>query len=145
MQIRLAAPPDADTLADLSGELGYPTTAGDVARRLAALAGDPAHAVLVADVGPTIAGFAHVAAPRDLISADCAEIQALVVRAGGRGRGVGRALVAAAEAWAAARGCTEIRVRSNVVRERAHAFYRARGYEVIKTQTVFGKRLAAGR
>jgi catechol 2,3-dioxygenase-like lactoylglutathione lyase family enzyme len=39
-------------------------------------------------------------------------------------------------------GCEMMRVRSNVIRERAHRFYTERlGYEVVKQQMVFGKTL----
>ena len=48
------------------------------------------------------------------------------------------------ERWAEARGCSAIMVRSNVVRERAHAFYQRLGFEVIKTQRVLRKPIGAG-
>ena len=40
----------------------------------------------------------------------------------------------AAEAWARKRGCNEMRVQSNVLRRRAHAFYERHGYAKIKSQ-----------
>jgi len=70
-----------------------------------------------------------------------AEICGLVVDEGFRSSGIGRRLVEEAERWARARGCRVIRVRSNVIRERAHAFYRRAGYVQIKTQRVFEKPL----
>ena len=54
-----------------------------------------------------------------------------------------RDFVAAAEAWARERGCLAVRVRSNVVRERAHAFYRREGFREIKTQQVLEKELGS--
>jgi GNAT superfamily N-acetyltransferase len=49
--------------------------------------------------------------------------------------------VAKAEAWARARGCPSLTVRSNVVREHAHPFYESLGFARIKTQHVYGKTL----
>ena len=46
-----------------------------------------------------------------------------------RRRGVGRALLAAAETWFRERGATRIMLVSGVHRPEAHAFYRACGYE----------------
>jgi ribosomal protein S18 acetylase RimI-like enzyme len=46
-----------------------------------------------------------------------------------RGQGVGSALVARAEAWAAEHGALRISLTSALHRESAHAFYKARDYE----------------
>jgi GNAT superfamily N-acetyltransferase len=53
----------------------------------------------------------------------------------------GAALLAQAEEWARKRNVRTIRLRSNVVRERAHLFYLGEGYERIKTSHVFQKEL----
>ena len=45
--------------------------------------------------------------------------------------------------WARAQGFASMRVRSNVIRERAHRFYEREGYARIKAQAVFRKPLAA--
>ena len=55
-------------------------------------------------------------------------VTALVVDPAARGRGVGRALMEAAERWAAARGCVLMEVTSNRRRTDAHAFYERLGY-----------------
>ena len=46
-----------------------------------------------------------------------------------------------AEEWAREKGCATVGVRSNVIRERAHAFYERIGYKHIKTQKSFHKEL----
>jgi len=66
-----------------------------------------------------------------------------VVHEDARGRGVGRALVSAAEDWARERGYTMVSVRSNVIRRDAHEFYKGLGYEPTKSQFKFRKKLAA--
>ena len=70
-----------------------------------------------------------------------AEIGGLVVDERARSRGVGRVLLAAAEAWAARQGLREVALRSNILRERAHDFYRRLGYDCPKTQHRFRKRI----
>ncbi len=83
----------------------------------------------------------HVGELLTLESDPAAEVFGLVVDAAHRGRGVGRLLMEAAEAWAARQGYAEVRLRSNVVRKDAHEFYGRLGYEVSKTQANFRKRV----
>lgn len=141
--VRPARAADAAAVADLAAQLGYPTDGASVARRLEAAGSRPSQILLVA-AGPgtdEVLGWAEVGVVASVYHEPFAEILGLVVDAGKRGRGIGRALVAAAETWAAERGVDTMRLRSNVVRTEAHAFYRGLGYAVIKTQHAFGKPL----
>lgn len=140
--VRLAELRDAADLARLSGELGYPSTESEIRRRLEDLARLPEHAVFVAESpGGEAVGWLHVCLSHHLESDTFAELVGLVVAESQRSSGVGALLVSEAEAWARASGVREIRVRSNVVRERAHRFYLRQGFQIIKTQAVFSKRL----
>jgi len=132
---------DAAAVAALSGELGYPASARDVAERWDRLAGRAEHAVFVADEEGRVAGWAHVHDDWTLEAGHSAELMGLVVSEARRGAGVGRALVAEAERWARTRRCPRLRVRSNVIREDAHRFYDALGYRRVKKQLVFDKAL----
>jgi len=58
-----------------------------------------------------------------------------------RGRGVGRALVSAAEEVLAGEGCGLLEITSNVRRADAHAFYERLGYE--RTSFRFAKVVAS--
>jgi GNAT superfamily N-acetyltransferase len=140
-RIRGARREDAPRLAALSGELGYPMTADDAVRRLADLESHGDHALLVAETDGRVAGWIQVCLPRIFETPKSAEIAGLVVDSAERGRGVGRDLVAAAAGWAAERGCVAVRVRTNVIRERAHAFYVREGFLEVKTQKVLEKKL----
>jgi len=135
------APEDVEAAARLSTELGYPATAEELAGRLADLSWREDHAVLVAELDGAVIGWIHVQESRLVVEPPRADITGLVVSRGVRRAGVGRALVEAAERWAAERGAERIRVRSNVVRDDAHAFYPALGFAVAKTSTVFEKQL----
>lgn len=139
--IRVATPADAGGLAQLSGQLGYPADAATALRRLEGVTVHHAGVVLVAiDAQGALSGFAHIEPRHLLIAEPFAELAALVVSEMARGQRVGSALLAAAEAWAREQGFTSMRVRSNVLRERAHRFYLREGYTEKKRQAVFLKR-----
>ncbi len=129
-------------MAELSGQLGYPATVEQVERRLSQILGDQDQAVFVVETAGTVVGWIHIAVRHLLETGTQAEIAGLVVDESCRGEGVGRLLMGCAEQWARARGCPQVCVRSNVIRERAHAFYEQLGYRVIKSQKVFRKELS---
>jgi GNAT superfamily N-acetyltransferase len=139
--VRPAAAADAERLADLSGQLGYPTTPGDVARRLARLqeAGGHDVAVAVLDDG-TLAGWIHLYLHEGLLDERLAEVGGLVVDAACRNRRIGQRLMEHAEEWARARGCRGLSVHSNVIRHDAHRFYERLGFTAVKSQLALVKR-----
>ncbi|MEO6688033.1 MAG: GNAT family N-acetyltransferase [Dokdonella sp.] len=140
--IRTARSYDAPAIAELCGELGYPTTRQQMVKRLAAIEGQVDGRVFVAeDPEGRVIAWLQVALAAQLCDDACAEVCGLVVAESARGHGVGRQLVDAAEAWARTRGAVRIRVRSRQERERAHEFYERAGYARVKTQVVFSKPL----
>lgn len=124
VRIRAATDADAPALARLLGELGYPSPAEQMAGRLRAMRDDGSEAMVAVDQDDAPIGLAcmttHVSLHTD---APTGYITALVTASGARGTGVGRALVATAESWARARGCTKLSVTSAEHRADAHAFY----------------------
>lgn len=131
---------DAGRIAALSGQLGYPSSAASVRRRLRILLARRDHAIWVAEIdGGIVAGWIHVFVKQLLESDREAEIGGLVIDENFRGRGAGKALVERAERWAKARRLKSVYVRSNIVRNDAHIFYQKLGYKVIKTQYAFRK------
>jgi len=144
MKIRHATPADADAIADLATQLGYPSSPEEAEARLRDLATRPETAVLVAESANGVAvGWIQVVGAYRVDSEPYAEIAALVVDAAHRGGGIGAELVAAADDWAVRHGFRTLRVRSNVVRERTHAFYERLGFARTKSQVVFAR--PAGR
>jgi GNAT superfamily N-acetyltransferase len=143
LTIRSACVADAARLAALSGVLGYAAAAAELGPRLERLLASPRDVVLVAELdGGEVAGWLHGAEQELLESGRRCEILGLVVDPEHRGRGIGRSLVGAVEAWARARGLETIAVRSNVVRTESHPFYERLGYTRAKTQHAYRKRLA---
>lgn len=139
-RIRTAAAADAEALARLATELGYPTTSGEIEERLTTIGPDAA--VLVAcDERDRVVAWGHVDLRHTLVEPLSAQVMGLVVADGSRSAGIGRELLAALEAWAIARGCRRMVVGTRVTRERAHAFYAREGYAVSKTSYFFVKPL----
>lgn len=139
LTIRDARPDDAGAIADLLGQLGYPTESAAVMARLERLriVGDR---VVVADVDGTIAGLAHLqVTPVIEQERPAAKLAALVVDESRRGEGIGHALVDAIEAEARTRGCALLYVTTAARRTDAHEFYRRVGLE--ETGKRFGKPL----
>lgn len=144
MFLRPAESRDAAAICELSRQLGYPSQVGETLARLQRVAQHPTtHAVYVAqDAGGELFGWVHVFASFHVESEPFAEIGGLVVAEAARGSGVGAALVGRAEDWARERGLSALRVRSNVVRERARGFYERVGFAWVKNQVVMQKFLS---
>ena len=142
MRVRSMTERDAPAVADLAGQLGYPSTEAQIRRRFESVSDDPGSAVFVAeDEAGHVVGWTHVVARSFLESDPYAELAGLVVDRTARRRGVGHILVSAAETWAAERGYATMRVRSNVKRVEARPFYEGMGYVIGKTQNVYEKTL----
>jgi GNAT superfamily N-acetyltransferase len=96
----------------------------------------------VAELAPGgVVGWIHGAEQELLDSGRRCEITGLVVDPPARGQGVGRRLVEAVEAWAAARGLGQLAVRSNIIRVESHPFYERLGFVRAKTQHAYRKQL----
>jgi GNAT superfamily N-acetyltransferase len=131
---------DADAVARLLDQLGYPAEPSAIVSRLERLAivGDR---VVVAEVGEEVVGLAHLqVTPAIEYDRPAAKIGALVVDDSHHGEGIGRALVEALEAEARARGCALLFLTTSARRNDAHEFYRRVGLE--ETGKRFTKSLA---
>jgi GNAT superfamily N-acetyltransferase len=142
VRIRRARSVDANRIAELSGQLGYPTTERRVKGRLREVIKDKEAACFVSESREgEVIGWIHVSTTPLLEVERRAEVNGLVVDEAARSHGAGALLLAAAEKWARGKRCKSMSVRSNVLRERAHGFYLRNGYEHYKTQKAFRKGL----
>jgi GNAT superfamily N-acetyltransferase len=139
--IRPAAAGDAAAIAELAGQLGYPTTPGDAAARLGPILADRGQAFLVAEFAGAVVGWIHVTVTRLVESEPFAELGGFVVDEAHRGRGVGRLLMVAAEEWIRANDIPKLRIRTRSDRDGAHAFYESRGYVLVKEQRIYDKEM----
>jgi GNAT superfamily N-acetyltransferase len=141
-RIRAAHPPDHARMAELAGQLSYPSTSEEIARRLQGIKSSAEAAVFVAELDSgEIAGWIAVFVYRTVEADARAEVSGLVVDERFRSQRVGEHLLARAEEWARKNGCQAIGLRSNEIRDRAHAFYERHGYTHVKTQKAFRKQL----
>ena len=129
MRIRPATPEDAIPLAELLGHLGYPCDPKAVPRRLQTVLESGGALLLACTASDEPVGLIGLHAFPVIHSPGLAGyITALVVAPTAQGQGVGRALLAAAEAWARGRGCRRLTVTSAEHREGAHVFYPRMGF-----------------
>ena len=127
--VRLAAVTDAPVIADLLTQLGYTQDGDGLEPRLRGWIEDPSSAAMVWDDSGPVAGVIAVhVCPFFERDGSWGRIAALVVSERTRARGVGAALVAAAEQFAIENECRRMEVTSSRQRADAHAFYRKRGY-----------------
>ena len=133
---------DAGRVAELTAQLGYPSTPAEIAARFAHVSSRPDDDVLVAvDDRDRPIGWIQVSRFASLEAGEVALIGGLVVDESYRSAGIGDALLAAGEAWGRQHGAKTMLVRSRVTRERAHRFYERHGYATVKTSHVFEKPL----
>ncbi len=143
--IRTPRPPEAylGPIADLNREAGYPTTIGDLRRRIQELPeGDR---LIMALDGESLIGYAHLRVIHDLFGEESVELVSIIVRKANRRQGVGRRLVAAAETWASQSGKARLLIRTEILRTEAHAFFVALGYDETSTSIDFIRDLSIAR
>ena len=130
IHIRNATPGDAIAIAELLAVLGYPSPADSIPDRLRRINASQASTALVAELDHQVVGIVTAQlVPSIHDDAPVALITTLVVSTALQGRGIGRALVAAAEAWTHAGGAMRVAVTSRTHRVEAHRFYEQLGYE----------------
>jgi GNAT superfamily N-acetyltransferase len=129
IEIRPAETGDAEPIAALLGELGYPQAPQVVCRRLEELAGFPSTRVLVALTDSGVVGVGTLNLIPLLHDHKIARVSALAVTDRFQGRGAGGALMRAFESIARDAGCPRLEVTSNLRRTGAHGFYERIGYE----------------
>lgn len=129
IQLRPADRADATAIAALFTDEGFPAGPSDVVERLDHF-GTPQSRVVVAEHEEAILGFIAVhALPRFEHDDWILRVLALVVDAGARERGVGRALMAEAERIGREVGATFVEVTAGHHRPEARHLYESLGYD----------------
>jgi GNAT superfamily N-acetyltransferase len=127
--LRSASLIDADDVAALLTELGYPCDRDEAARRILAITDNDRQALVVARVGGMVSGLVALDFMYYLpLGTTTCRITALVVTTSARGQGLGRQLLREAERRARAGGAARLELTSGSQRTDAHAFYRACGF-----------------
>jgi N-acetylglutamate synthase-like GNAT family acetyltransferase len=130
VELRPARVEDAARIAELLGQLGYPASPEEAARRLQVVNDSDADVVWVAERENMVVGLVaiHVSAALEY-DGDVAKVSAIVVDEEVRRQGVGERLMAAAEREARRRGCVLLFLTTAERRKDAHAFYRSLGFD----------------
>jgi GNAT superfamily N-acetyltransferase len=129
LKIRDAVIQDADQIAGLLKELGYPNTAPFAAQKIRELSNGENDTVLVAEIVGRVLGVAHLhVAELFHEQGRLGRIMALVVTSSERRRGIGRKLMAKLETAAHKAGCVKMEITSGGHRNDAHEFYGSLGY-----------------
>jgi ribosomal protein S18 acetylase RimI-like enzyme len=131
--LRPAGPDDADEIAQLFTDEGYPAGPSDIVARLERFA-SPHSRVVVAEHDGAILGFIAVhALPRFEHDDRILRVLALVVDAGARERGVGRTLMAEAERIGTELGAAFVEITAGHHRPEARHLYESLGYDATVT------------
>lgn len=121
---------DAQMLAPLMEQLGYPTTASEMEQRLKNILPQNNYHALVAICDGQAVGMIGLCVRWGYqANSLLGEIIALVVAQEYRSRGVGARLVAEGERWLREHGANRITVSSGNRRPDAHRFYERLGYQ----------------
>ena len=141
MPIRLLQSSDQRAASNLLGQLGYDISPAELASRINRVLANPAHFAVVAEEGGKIHGLVHAYERPALEKAYEVVLQSLVVDRGARKRGIGTALMTAAEAWAKSRGITQIALHTRIDRDDTRSFYQHIGYNLTATSHLMTKPL----
>lgn len=149
--VRPATAADLPAIFALRADLWDAMRPKDHAAELSWLAGGPPgstlpQAVLVADQTGVVVGFIEIGLRSHAEACDprrpVGYIESWAVAPTHRGAGVGRALMAAAEAWSRALGATELGSDTWLDHEDAHAAHLALGFTEVDRCIHYRKRLA---
>jgi GNAT superfamily N-acetyltransferase len=133
IQLRIARTSDAESIAALFTDEGYPAGPSDVVDRLGRFGSEHSRVVVAEHDGALLGFIALHALPRFEHDDRILRILALVVDAGARERGVGRALMAEAERIAVELGAAFVEVTAGHHRPDARRLYESLGYDASVT------------
>jgi ribosomal protein S18 acetylase RimI-like enzyme len=127
--LRGAVPADADDVAALLTQLGYPCEAADAAERIATVLHNDRQALILARSRGAVCGLLALDYMYYLpLGTTTCRVTALVISPDAQGHGLGRLLLRDAERRARSGGAARLEVTSAAQRTEAHAFYRACGF-----------------
>ena len=127
--VRDAKKEDAQSIAALLDELGYPATCEFALGKIKRLGQRKHDRILVAEKSGQVAGVVslHIM-PLLHRRYNLCRVTAMVVRSDHRRQYIGQRLMEMAEAYARANGCSRIEITSSEKRIDAHTFYGSCGY-----------------
>ncbi len=134
--LRFAREKDLAVLVQLLEELGYSSDEKTIRNRLSKIRSRNGQVIVAVNDDEQVVGCVQAYLDLRLAEGEMGEIVSLVVKNDVRGQGIGKQLLQEAKNWIAEKGCTKIRVRANVKRDRAHQFYKRQGFDEVKSQKI---------
>ena len=128
---------DAPAIAELSGQWGYQSSNENMLLCLNNIRQNGDHIIYVLLKDGRLIGWVHGIYSLRVESDPFVEIGGLVVDKDFRRQGLGKLLVDKIIEWSHFRTCHMIRVRCNIIRKEANAFYSTIGFKEIKQQKVY--------
>jgi ribosomal protein S18 acetylase RimI-like enzyme len=141
IDIRQAEMNDVESIAELSEQWGYLSTKEKIGRCLLDITKNNDHVLYVLKKGDQVRGWIHGIYSLRIESDPFVEIGGLVVDKDFRRQGAGKFLVDKIAEWSLFRNCHTIRVRCNIIRKEANAFYCSIGFNEMKQQKVYDMKI----
>jgi len=141
LAIRDAQVNDAEALAILATQLGYPCNASEIVERINPYLDNQEARILVATINGTVVGWISLNLIKHFYTKPFMEISGFVVDEKERRKGIGKALISEAEKWTREKGYAVLRLKTNLKRKEAHIFYENNGFKKVKEQYVYLKEL----
>ncbi len=127
--LRTATAVDADDVAALLSEMGFPCSVGEALERIGTISANDRQALVLARSGGRVCGLVALDFMYYLpLGTTTCRITALVVTEAEQGCGLGRQLLREAERRARFGGAARLELTSGSQRTDAHAFYKACGF-----------------
>lgn len=143
MEIAEAKIEDLLSIQRLSIQLGYDCPTDNLKKKLVEVLSNDEHKLLIAKMpkSDNVIGYIHIERYRTLYSDDLINIMGIVVDDEYRNKGIGAELLKSAEHLALEWNCIGIRACSSSYRYRAHCFYEKSGFDSMKEQKTYVKKL----
>lgn len=131
---------DADQIYELNcSEMGYDYPKEETRLRIKNILESEQDKIYVAELGGSVVGYVHANDYNLIYAPAMKNIMGIAVDNMHKRMGIGKALLAAVEAWAKADGAKGVRLVSGETRKEAHIFYERCGYTGGKHQLNFKK------
>jgi len=141
LDVRIANIDDVEAITQLSNQLGYKAESKEIEFRLTRILSLKDNCVFVATEGDLVIGWIHGFYALRIESASFVEIGGLVIDEINRRKGIGGILVQHVIEWANHMNVATVRVRCNTIRTEAHQFYHRIGFDELKEQKIFSRKV----
>lgn len=141
VEIRTISEQDAQSVAELSIQLGYESNIEQTLLRITQINNSNENCAYVALLENKVVGWIHGFYTLRLESDAFVEIGGLVVDSTYRNLKIGKQLIESVNLWAKKHGVKKLKVRCNTKRTESHQFYERVGFKENKRQVAFEREL----